>query len=282
MLEAKILGFCGGVRRAIALAHGAISDISGRVYADGELVHNGRVMDDLRSSGLKLLTAGDFEKIAEHDCVITRAHGTPKWRREMLRGIFKNVIDGTCPHVAGVCKIVAKAASDGKCILIIGNENHPEVVALRDAANGGICKVLCSADDVQSLERDIPAVLVVAQSTICERFFVEMSAKITAIFTDAEVRNTICTSSRARQNTLLELKKGGAEAIVIVGGKHSNNSATLVAVAEECALPVFLVECAHQLPLPQLETFQTVGVASGASTDRAAVDEVIAALKALR
>jgi 4-hydroxy-3-methylbut-2-enyl diphosphate reductase len=108
-----------------------------------------------------------------------------------------------------------------------------------------------------------------------------MVAQLTRIYRNTVVKNTICIASRNRQNAIFELKRGGAEAIVVVGGRHSNNTATLVLSAQHAALPVFHVETQFDLPLEQLARFSAIGVASGASTDEVSIEGVIAAIERL-
>ena len=275
VIVSKVVGFCGGVKQAINLANSAAGRCRGRTYVDGVLVHNGQVMEDLKNAGVELLNGDDWGRIAPSDCIVIRAHGVPKARRAQLESHFGNVVDGTCLHVRRVSRMVERAAEGGRPVIIVGNRNHPEVLALASVAAVDKCFVVNSKEEVLSLPPTLDDVLVVAQSTIGEEFFNDLAGEIAKICPNGEIQNTICRSSRERQRAIATLKKSGAQAIVVIGGRHSNNAATLVEVAKGTALPVFFIETVADLyPLP-LEKFSTVGVASGASTGEENVREVV-------
>jgi 4-hydroxy-3-methylbut-2-enyl diphosphate reductase len=182
--------------------------------------------------------------------------------------------------MAAMVAIVSGAANDGRSVVIVGDEKHPEVVALVSAAREGRCFVVNSVDDLRRLPPNQHRALVIAQSTIGEEFFATLADKISATWADTEIRNTICSSSRARQRAIIDLSRR-VRAIVVVGGSHSNNTTTLVAVARATGLPVFRVETVVDLPIDELREFETVGVATGASTAEETAAEVIATLHGL-
>ncbi|MDR1433486.1 MAG: 4-hydroxy-3-methylbut-2-enyl diphosphate reductase [Puniceicoccales bacterium] len=282
MIISSVSGFCGGVERAVAFAISAAKQCRGKTYIDGALVHNWRVMDSLKSAGVKLLGEDDLEHATPLDCIVIRAHGISKARRAQLEYHFKSVIDGTCPHIAKITQMVERAANGNRPVLIIGNRSHPEVLALASAAAIGKCFAVNSMEEIHSLPRDLSEILVISQSTIGEEFFASLAGEIAKIFPGAEIQNTICGSSIGRQRAIVGLQKSGAQAIVVVGGRHSNNTATLVAAAKATTLPVFPVETVSDLFHLPLKKFSAMGVASGASTDGASIAEVVSYLAQLK
>jgi 4-hydroxy-3-methylbut-2-enyl diphosphate reductase len=273
VILSEISRYCGGVRRAIDLALAACGRGTGRVYVDGELVHNAQTMVRLRSAGVEPLV--DWHgPVGYGDCVLIRAHGCTVDRRRHLEKVFKNVIDGTCPHLVKISAMVDAASECGRPTVIIGDRKHPEVLALVSVAKKAPCYVVDSDEEIHALPSGLKNVLIVSQSTIAVENFEEMARKIADIYPDCEIRNTICGASLRRQRAIIGLKKNGAEAIVVVGGKHSNNTLTLVKTAENTGLPVFHVEGLADLPLDDLKNFSTIGVASGASTDAETVKEI--------
>jgi 4-hydroxy-3-methylbut-2-enyl diphosphate reductase len=246
---------------------------------DGETVHNRLVMQALEDANVKLFRDSDQRCIVPNDCIVTRAHGIPESRYSQLKGCFKNVTDGTCSHVAGVLQLIKHVSGEARDVVIVGNSEHPEVITLVDAARGGKCFVINSAEQVKSLPHDLTRVLLIAQSTIDGELFADVAKAIGEKYSDAEVKNTICGSSRVRQRAILDLAREGVEAIIVVGGKHSSNTTVLVKVARRTGLPVFHIEVAAELPLNELEKFCSIGVATGASTSEEMVREVVDSLR---
>ncbi|MDR1413338.1 MAG: 4-hydroxy-3-methylbut-2-enyl diphosphate reductase [Puniceicoccales bacterium] len=274
VIVAKVSGFCGGVERTLNLMRSAIGRCSGQVYADGEIVHNGQVMKGLRADGVKMFRDCDSGHISADDCIVTRAHGISGDRCAQLQGCFKTIIDGTCPHLARMLDLVKKASGAGRNVLIIGDRGHPEVLALLAAAEEAKCFTVNSQEQMESLPNHLGKVLVVAQSTIDMKFFTAMANAIAAKYPDGEIRNTICESSRARQKAVLDLAEEGVQAIIVIGGKHSNNTAVLAKIARGTGLPVFRIEAAEELPMEELGSFTAIGIVSGASTSEEMVREV--------
>jgi 4-hydroxy-3-methylbut-2-enyl diphosphate reductase len=281
VIISSISGFCGGVKHAIRLAHNACKRCVGRVYVAGELVHNKEVMENIEAAGIKLFRDDDWGKITARDSLLIRAHGCPRDKCAKLRKIFDMIIDGTCPHVVSVSKMIERRAGEGKHIIIIGSASHPEVQTLASFAKNGKTHIISSEEELDHLKGSMDQALVVAQSTIDESFFLNLASKISKTYPHAEVKNTICGSSRRRQQAILDLKKEGAQAIVIVGGRHSNNTCVLAQITQRVGLPAFHVETVTDVPIEKLKVFQIIGIASGASTDEKTTKQVVAAVMAL-
>ena len=64
----------------------------------------------------------------------------------------------------------------------------------------------------------------------------------------------------------VELVKEGAEAIVVIGGKHSANTRKLAKLASSHDRPTFHVETAEDLDESEMAKFSVIGVTAGAST----------------
>ena len=120
---AQSAGFCFGVKRSVEMAEELLR--SGPVTSLGELIHNGDVVDRLRSRGLRVIESA--EEAGEGERVMIRAHGVSRLVTERLAQRGAVVSDATCPKVRAIHKIVSKAAAEGRFVLIIGMRNHPEV-----------------------------------------------------------------------------------------------------------------------------------------------------------
>jgi len=97
LIKARILGFCMGVRRAVDMAVEEARDADGKpVYTLGPLIHNPKVLDDLKEAGINAI---DVLPSSNRCSIIIRAHGISP---EIERKIFEsgcNIIDATCPKV---------------------------------------------------------------------------------------------------------------------------------------------------------------------------------------
>jgi 4-hydroxy-3-methylbut-2-enyl diphosphate reductase len=60
--------------------------------------------------------------------------------------------------------------------------------------------------------------------------------------------------------------KEGADAIVVIGGKHSANTRKLAKLAASHDRPTFHIETAEDIEKGDFDNFETVGVTAGAST----------------
>ncbi len=119
-------GFCFGVKRAVELVYEKARS-GGKIYTYGPIAHNDDVVRDLEKQGVTVLESREaLEKLTEGTVVI-RAHGVPEEIYELMEAKGLKYIDATCPFVKRIHKIVQKESADGRQIIIIGNDGHPEV-----------------------------------------------------------------------------------------------------------------------------------------------------------
>ncbi len=269
---AKTLGYCLGVRRAMDMAFGRLSRRHGRVYSHGELIHNGPALELLAQKGLARW-AGEGE-----GAIIIRAHGLPPAELEALAATNLEIEDATCPRVRRVQRLVAREAARGLLVIIWGQARHPEVVGLLGHA-GARGRVVAGPEDVAGLP-EAGRVLLVAQTTQDRSRWPEMAAAVRARWPEAQVKNTICEATETRQAEVRRLA-GEVEALVIVGGRTSGNTARLADIGRRAGLPTLLVESAADLEPAALAGVETVGLAAGASTSLWQIAQVLQALQAL-
>jgi 4-hydroxy-3-methylbut-2-enyl diphosphate reductase len=121
----------------------------------------------------------------------------------------------------------------------------------------------------------------VSQSTMFTDEFERLSEYLKRQYPGALVFDTICGATKERQSDVLVLAQEGAQAIVVIGGRHSANTVKLAALVEKQGLPCFHVETAAELDLEQLKKYSVVGVTAGASTPGFLIDEVCQQLEEL-
>ena len=287
VIRAKSAGFCWGVERAIQIAREEAQGGKRRVYTDGPLIHNKQMMDALGKEDVQ--EVGDYQSSQDLDLkettekesvVVVRAHGISPQRRDYLKGLGLPFRDGTCPDVGIIAGKVKSHAERGYDVVIFGDPQHPEVIGLLGYA-AGRGHVVQNLDDIEKLPAFDGSVAMVSQSTMFTHEFKKLTARLGEIYPELVVFDTICGATKERQSDLVELVKEGAEAIVVIGGKHSANTRKLAKLASSHNRPTFHVETAEDLNPDELSSFSTVGVTAGASTPEFIIRSVCERLEAL-
>ncbi len=273
MRFARSAGFCFGVRRAVRLAEEAASQY-GRCACLGPLIHNDDVVRRLESLGVR--TVRSLDELSPGEPVIIRSHGIGRGEYGKLRALGCPIIDATCPDVARIHRLVEIESAAGREIVIIGERTHPEVVALSGWCGG--CEVLESPQEVQAWLENTPnhgnLPLSVVSQTTGERKNFENSVKLLKKqCTNAQIFDTICSTTSNRQNEARALASE-VDAMIVIGGRHSANTAKLAQVCRECCDKVILIENASELDLAELEGAERVGITAGASTPEWIIKEV--------
>jgi 4-hydroxy-3-methylbut-2-enyl diphosphate reductase len=95
----------------------------------------------------------------------------------------------------------------------------------------------------------------------------------------ADIRfiDTICHPTKDHQAALLRLFDQ-VQAVVVVGGRNSNNTRQLVLQCQERGLPAYHVQSAADLCPEWFDGITTVGLTAGTSTLDEAIDEVYQSL----
>jgi 4-hydroxy-3-methylbut-2-en-1-yl diphosphate reductase len=253
-------GFCWGVERALELALQAADDAPGPVRSLGPLIHNPGVITDLRKRGVDVITEPEE---AGEGTVILRSHGVPREVRERLDSMNAVVVDATCRFVTSAQEKAAKLRRQGYFVIILGETDHPEVLALRSYAGADSLVVESPAD----LPEELPSrrVGVVVQTTQSPERLAELVQHLAPRTRELLVHNTICSATEQRQTAAMAMADG-VDAVVVVGGKNSANTRRL---AELCAArqpKTFHVESADELDPGWFRGLKVVGITAGAST----------------
>ncbi len=271
IIRAEHAGFCFGVKQAIDMTDNQIEKRSeGRIYTCGPLIHNRFVTDDLERRGVSIIDS--IEEAEAGDTVIVRSHGETRdfFQRAEEKGI--HIVDATCPFVDRIHKLAEEASDRGKTVVIAGNGDHPEVIGIRGWCRGKTI-VVGSREEAEKVEES--SVFLVCQTTIKRQLFDEIVSVFTRKGIDMEMRDTICSATRDRQNSCEKLSRT-VDAMVIIGGKNSSNTQKLFEIAKKNCKKTFFVENIEDLPLKQLQKCNRIGVAAGASTPECVIKEVIA------
>ena len=287
VIRAKSAGFCWGVERAIQVAREESQGGERRVYTDGPLIHNRQMMDALGKDDIQ--EVGDYQSKNEinvqgndekESVVVVRAHGISPQRRRYLKSLGLPFRDGTCPDVGIIAGKVKSHSEKGYQIVIFGDPEHPEVIGLVGYANGN-AHVINKEPDISNLPDLGDKVAMVSQSTMFTHEFKYLSDLLSVKYPGMVIFDTICGATKERQSDLVDLVEQGADAIVVIGGKHSANTRKLAKLASSHDRPTFHIETADDLLPSDFETFSVVGVTAGASTPEFIIRKVCERLEEL-
>ncbi len=272
---AQNAGFCLGVRRAVETTIDLVHRKKTGISTFGPLIHNPQVLSLLEEQGVAILKEVPTKSAGT---VIIRAHGVPPAQKEALLKSGATVQDATCPRVVKVQAIIRKFRKQGYETIIIGDQDHAEVVGLMGYAEPKV-HVVSDEQDAAALKMTGPYIIV-SQTTQDKIVFKQLCDLILAVFPEGKVFNTICNSTRKRQDEVRDLC-GKVEAVVVVGGKKSANTQRLGQIAVERGCSVFMAETEDDLDYEKLKEFSRVGVTAGASTPTWMINRVIRVLESI-
>ena len=271
---AKTAGFCFGVNRAVNMLYDLVRD-GVNVCTLGPIIHNPQVVADLENKGVNIID--DITDASDCKKVVIRTHGVEQSILKYCENHSLDYIDATCPYVKKIHKIVQNNSTEDLPVLIAGDKNHPEVIGIKSYCNGD-CFVFNSAEELEEIFKgnkfnDEKPFVVVSQTTFSTKEWKKCVKKIKILYTNAIIFDTICSATEKRQAEALLLSKEN-DAMIIIGGRTSSNTAKLKAVCEPNC-PTYLIETAEELQDIALCDVQSIGVTAGASTPDSIIKEVI-------
>lgn len=271
VILAKSAGFCFGVKRAVDTVYEQTGKKN--VYTFGPIIHNEEVVKDLEKKGVFVInTMEELDDITE-GTVIIRSHGVSSAVYEALRKKGVEIVDATCPFVLKIHNIVKQESANGKQIVIIGNEKHPEVEGIMGWSKTQV-HVVDTVEKAQNLQLDPQReVCIVSQTTFNYNKFKDLVEIIMKKSYDISVLNTICNATKERQ-TEAESIAESVDAMIVIGDKHSSNTQKLVEICRKACDNTYYIQTLDDLDLNQLGSVETVGITAGASTPNNIIEEV--------
>ena len=269
---AKSAGFCFGVKRAVDKVYEQI-ETGKKIYTYGPIIHNEEVVKDLASKGVSVIENEEELRGLKEGTVIIRSHGVAKAIYRIIEENGLEYEDATCPFVKRIHSIVEKESAEGKQIIIIGNEGHPEVEGIRGWSQTPAIVVESheQAEEI-TIDKD-KKVCIVSQTTFNYRKFQELVEIFTKKGYDISIANTICNATEVRQKEAREIA-GEADVMIVIGGAHSSNSRKLYEIcAKECENTHF-IQTLDDLHLDIPKSVELVGITAGASTPNKIIEEV--------
>ena len=273
----KTAGFCFGVKNAV---DNTIEELEKgeKVYCLGELVHNKQVTEELISKGVIFIDKIEDAK----NLAIVRAHGVPQEIYKRAEELQIELKDLTCPKVLAIHKLAVKYNKENYYIFLVGQKTHPETIGTVSFC-GETSSIIEELKDTEGVVEEfkksgLEKAVVLAQTTISLEKFNNIVKELKKHIENIEIKNTICASTKQRQEETEEISKE-VECMVIVGGKHSSNSNKLYDIAKKNCKNVFFAETKEDLELEKIKKFKSLGIMAGASTPQKSISEIVDIIK---
>lgn len=271
---AESAGFCFGVKRAVdkvyeQTAHSAAAP----VYTYGPIIHNEEVVRDLEQKGVMVIRDEEHLKTIQSGTVVIRSHGVPKRIYNIIRSNGLICVDATCPFVKRIHDIVEQESGQGRHIVIVGNQGHPEVEGIKGWVTGPV-SVVESVEEADRLTGSIgTSYCIVSQTTFNYNKFQDMVEIFNKKGYNNNVVNTICNATQVRQ---IEAGRIAAQvdAMIVIGGKHSSNTRKLYEICREECANTYFIQTLEDLKWELPKTTALVGITAGASTPNNIIEEV--------
>ncbi|MCI9081880.1 MAG: 4-hydroxy-3-methylbut-2-enyl diphosphate reductase [Lachnospiraceae bacterium] len=274
VILAKSAGFCFGVRRAVDTVYAQAQQNNGKIYTYGPIIHNEEVVKDLEKKGVCVVETEEELRNCKDGTVIIRSHGIGKAIYDLLRQEEIPYVDATCPFVRKIHKIVEKYSS--LChVVIIGNENHPEVEGIKGwSSNAAGTSVISTVEEAENFVlKEEKKVCIVSQTTFNNKKFQELVEILEKKGYDIIVLNTICNATQERQAEAKRIA-GEVDAMIVVGGKNSSNTQKLFEICKKECENTCYIQTLGDLDLSKLQSINSVGITAGASTPNKIIEEV--------
>ena len=273
VILAKTAGFCFGVHRAIDTVYNQVGN--NNVYTYGPIIHNEEVVKDLESKGVRVID-DIFDNdlyLGKDSTVIIRSHGVSKKAYDELVGRGVNIVDATCPFVLKIHKIVKEESHNGRQVIVIGNENHPEVEGICGWSETPVI-VIDTEEKARKIElKKDKEVCIVSQTTFNYKKFQELVEIISEKGYNISIRNTICNATEERQREAKNIA-GEVDTMLVVGGRHSSNTQKLFEICKKECGNTYYIQTPVDLDSEMFQCSSCVGITAGASTPKKIIEEV--------
>ena len=274
-------GFCAGVERAIEIVEKSIQKYGAPVYVRHEIVHNKYVVDDLKNKGAVFVE--ELEEIEDKSRpVIFSAHGVPKKIPDDAKNYKMTYVDATCPLVSKVHREAENLNKAGYHIILIGHQNHPEVIGTMGQLPVGAIELIQNENEAKNYKNNgDKKIAFVTQTTLSVDDTQEMIKILKKRFPDIHEpsKEDICYATTNRQMAVKKIAPM-CDMFFVIGSRNSSNSVRLVEVAKKAGCKKsILMHSEEKLPIEELINSEIIGISSGASAPDTLVQSLINNLK---
>ena len=274
-------GFCAGVERAIEIVEKSIQKYGSPVYVRHEIVHNKHVVDNLKNKGA--IFVEELEEIDDKSRpVIFSAHGVPKKIPGDAENYKMTYVDATCPLVSKVHREAENLNKAGYHIVLIGHDNHPEVIGTMGQLPKGSIDLVQNESEAKKYKTDnYEKLAYITQTTLSVDDTKEIINILKNKFSNIRepAKEDICYATTNRQMAVKKIAKK-CDMFFVIGSRNSSNSVRLVEVAKKSGCQNSqLFHSESEIPFDQIQNSDTIGISSGASAPEILVENFISELK---
>ena len=259
-------GFCFGVKRAVQIASG---DFQSETYTYGPLIHNEAFQDKMNVKGIFI--EEDLDLIKEKNLII-RSHGVGKSVYIKAKENNITIFDATCPYVKKIHKIVEKAYDAGRKIIIIGDKSHPEVIGINGWCDNK-AEIIKKSNFMLNNINKFDRITVVCQTTFKTDLYEAIKNELIEKFMNIIIHDTICSATKNRQASAIDLAKT-VDLMIVVGGKNSSNTTKLYELCKKITKTIF-IQTYKDYNLSGLTDVNSIGIVGGASTPDWVVNNIL-------
>jgi 4-hydroxy-3-methylbut-2-enyl diphosphate reductase len=263
-------GFCMGVRKAVLRIVNELNSSDDKIYMYGSLIHNPQTIEVLKNRGL---ITDDLLDDLNNKVVAIRTHGIPVDENKRVKKNAARTINLTCSRVARVQSIIKKYSSEGYYTIIIGDKEHAEVIGLKSYASASV-HVVSNSSDINKIEK-AEKYIIVSQTTYERNHFNKLVDDILKKYKNIKVIDTICDSTRLRQEDVKQGIERGIDTLVVVGGKNSANTRSLAKIGLDNGIKTFHIETDNELKKDDFKGREYILVTAGTSTPGWIINNVL-------
>lgn len=277
-------GFCAGVDRAIAIVNRAVDLFDSPVYVRHEVVHNRRVVSELRDRGVSFVR--EIDEVPDGAILIFSAHGVSAAVENEAKRRKLTLFDATCPLVSKVHMEVLKYGQQDYDCILIGHSLHPEVEGTMGRYSSSDKGQIYLVENINQAELvtvgQADKLAYVTQTTLSvddtQAIIDVLKRRFPLVI--APRKEDICYATQNRQDAVKALVPE-CDLMLVVGSKNSSNSNRLWEIAQRKGCEAYLVDSADQVDKSWLEGKTSIGVTAGASAPEGLLNEIITVLHSM-
>lgn len=274
VIVAKSAGFCFGVKRAVDKVYEQIEQHGNEIiYTFGPIIHNEEVVKDLEKKGVKIIESKEELRDIKNGIIVIRSHGVEKEVYDIAEQNNLKIVDATCPFVLKIHKIVQNEKNNNSHIVIIGNENHPEVEGIKGWSSNPTTVIGNEEEALNFNEDKSRKICIVSQTTFNYNKFKYLVEIISKKGYDINVLDTICNATHERQAEAKEIA-ANVDSMIVIGGKNSSNTQKLYEICSRECKNTYYIQTIEDIEVCKLQSSSCVGITAGASTPNYIIEEV--------
>ncbi|MGM0365468.1 MAG: 4-hydroxy-3-methylbut-2-enyl diphosphate reductase [Actinomycetota bacterium] len=259
---ARYAGYCFGVKRAIDIAKKTLNRRGKDIYTLGQIIHNPGVVENLDKKGIHAV--GKEKEIPEGSVMVIRSHGMAPSAINILEHNNVEIVDATCPYVKTAQRKAKLLSSEGYFVVLVGTKNHPEVIGIKEQVASDKILVAEKIEDLNPAAGKKKIGLLI-QTTQTLDMLKKMADKILETAKELKIINTICSTTKERQNETVTLART-VDVMLVVGGKNSANTIHLADISRQVNKKTYHIQNAAEIDNNWFAGAASAGISGGAST----------------